>query len=72
MMNISKFVQGLVAVIVGIVLTVTVAVPIISSNQVASTVTNYAALNSLLNILPLLIIVGLVLGAIGMYISGRD
>lgn len=72
MMNISKFTSGLVATIVGIVLTVTVAIPIISANQVESTVANYSALNSLLNILPLLIIVGLVLGVIGMYISNRD
>lgn len=72
MMNISKFTQGLIVTIVGIVLTVTVAIPIISSNQVKDTVENSAALNSLLNILPLLIIVGLVLGVIGMYISGRD
>lgn len=72
MMNISKFVSGLVATIVGIVLTVTVAVPIISSNQVGESITNSAAINSLLNILPLLIIVGLVLGVIGMYISNRD
>lgn len=72
MMNISKFTSGLVATIVGIVLTVTVALPIISSNQVASSVENYEALNALLNILPLLIIVGLVLGVIAMYISNRD
>ena len=72
MLNISRFVGGLVSVIVGIVLTVTVAIPIVSSNQVASSVSNYAALNSLLNIMPLLIIVGLVLGVIGMYISNRD
>lgn len=72
MMNISKFTSGLVATIVGIVLTVTVALPIISSNQVASSVENSEALNALLNILPLLIIVGLVLGVIGMYISNRD
>lgn len=71
-MNISKFTSGLIVTIVGIVLTVTVAIPIISSNQVKDTVENSAALNSLLNILPLLIIVGLVLGVIGMYISGRD
>lgn len=72
MLSISKFTQGLVVSIVGILLTVTVAIPVISSNQVANTVENYEALNSLLNILPLLIIVGLVLGVIGMYISGRD
>lgn len=72
MMNISKFTSGLIVTIVGIVLTVTVAIPIISSNQVKDSVENSAALNSLLNILPLLIIVGLVLGVIGMYISGRD
>lgn len=72
MLSISKFTQGLVVSIVGILLTVTVAIPVISSNQVASSVENYEALNSLLNILPLLIIVGLVLGVIGMYISGRD
>lgn len=72
MLSISKFTQGLVVSIVGILLTVTVAIPVISSNQVATSVENYEALNSLLNILPLLIIVGLVLGVIGMYISGRD
>ena len=72
MMNISKFTSGLVVTIVGIILTVTVAIPIISDNQVASSVKNSSALNSLLNILPLLIIVGLVLGVIGMYVSGRD
>lgn len=71
-MNISKFTSGLVATIVGIVLTVTVALPIISSNQVESSVENSEALNALLNILPLLIIVGLVLGVIGMYISHKD
>ena len=72
MMNISKFTSGLVVTIVGIILTVTVAIPIITDNQVASSVKNSSALNSLLNILPLLIIVGLVLGVIGMYVSGRD
>lgn len=72
MMNISKFTSGLVVTIVGIILTVTVAIPIISDNQVTSSVKNSSALNSLLNILPLLIIVGLVLGVIGMYVSGRD
>lgn len=72
MMNISKFTSGLVVTIVGIILTVTVAIPIITDNQVATGVKNADALNSLLNIMPLLIIVGLVLGVIGMYVSGRD
>jgi hypothetical protein len=72
MMNISKFTSGLVVTIVGIILTVTVAIPIITDNQVAESVKNSAALNSLLNIMPLLIVVGLVLGVIGMYVSGRD
>lgn len=72
MMSIGKFTQGLVFAIVAIVLTVTVAVPIITDNQVASSVQNASALNSLLNILPLLIIVGIVLGVVGMYISSRD
>ena len=72
MMNISKFTSGLVVTIVGIILTVTVAIPIITDNQVAESVKNSAALNSLLNIMPLLLVVGLVLGVIGMYVSGRD
>ena len=72
MMNISKFTSGLVVTIVGIILTVTVAIPIITDNQVAESVKNSAALNSLLNIMPLLLVVGLVLGGIGMYVSGRD
>lgn len=69
--DIQKFVAGVVGAIVAVIITVTVAIPVISSNQVASTVTNYAAMNSMINIVPLLIIVGVILAVVGMFLYGK-
>ncbi len=57
MLNISKFVQGLVATIVGIVLVVTVAVPIIPENQVGTGASNSGAINSMIIIIDMVIFV---------------
>lgn len=69
--DIQKFVAGVVGAIVAVVITVTVAIPVISSNQVASTVTNYAAMNSMINIIPLLIIVGVIIAVVGMFLYSK-
>lgn len=59
------------AAVVVTVIVVTVAIPIISANQVASTVTNYAAMNSMINIIPLLLIVAVIIAIVGMFLYSR-
>lgn len=56
-----------------VIVVVTVAIPIISSNQVSSSVANADALNAMINIIPLLIVVGIIVAVIGMFLySKRD
>lgn len=55
------------------IVVVTVAIPIISSNQVSSGTANADALNAMINIIPLLIVVGIIVAVIGMFLySKRD
>lgn len=70
-LNIKQWLGGIIALVVGVIITVTVAVPIIADNQVADTVSNSSALNSMLGVLPILIVVGLIVAAVGMFISSK-
>ena len=58
-LNIQSFVGAVVGIIVAVVVTVVIAIPVISSNEVPDTVTNYASINSMLGIIPLLNMIGL-------------
>lgn len=71
-LSVSKFTMGITSAVVCVILLVTVAVPIISENQVASTVTNAASINAMINVLPIIICVGIVVALIALFISGRD
>ena len=71
-LSISKFTMGITSAVVCVTLLVTVAVPIISSNQVASTVTNADSINAMINVLPIIICVGIVVALIALFISGRE
>lgn len=71
-LSISKFTMGITSAVVCVILLVTVAVPIISSNQVASTVTNASSINAMINVLPIIICVGIVVALIALFISGRE
>ena len=64
--------MGITSAVVCVTLLVTVAVPIISSNQVASTVTNADSINAMINVLPIIICVGIVVALIALFISGRE
>ena len=64
--------MGITSAVVCVILLVTVAVPIISSNQVASTVTNADSSNAMINVLPIIICVGIVVALIALFISGRE
>ena len=71
-LSISKFTMGITSAVVCVILLVTVAGPIISSNQVASTVTNADSINAMINVLPIIICVGIVVALIALFISGRE
>lgn len=71
-LSISKFTMGITSAVICVILLVTVAVPIISSNQVASTVTNASSINAMINVLPIIICVGIVVALIALFISGRE
>lgn len=72
-LNIQKWIGGVISAVVCIIVVVTVAIPIISTNQVESTVENYEALNAMINIIPLLIVVGIIVAVVGLFLySKRD
>ena len=70
-LNIQKWIGGVIAAVVCIIVVVTVAIPIISTNQVDSSVENYEALNAMINIIPLLIVVGIIVAVVGMFLFSK-
>lgn len=70
-LNIQKWIGGVIAAVVCIIVVVTVAIPIISENQVAETVENAGALNAMINIIPLLIVVGIIVAVVGMFLYSK-
>lgn len=69
--SLNKFITGLVAIIIAVILLVSLAVPIISKNVVPDTVDNAATINSLLGIVPLLIAVAIILAVIYMFVTQK-
>ena len=70
-LNIQKWIGGVIAAVVCIIVVVTVAIPIISTNQVESSVENYEALNAMINIIPLLILVGIIVAVVGTFLNSK-
>lgn len=70
--DIGKFTSMIFAVIVAIVLIVVVAIPIISENQVASSVTNSGAMNAIINIIPILLVVSVLMAIVGLLVVKRN
>ena len=68
-LNLDKWIGGVIGIIVTVLMTVTVLIPVISGNQAESTVANADAINSMLNLIPLLTVVGIIIFVIGMFIS---
>lgn len=71
--DISKFIAAAIGAVICLVVVVTVAIPIISSNQAASSVANADAINSMINIAPLLMVVGVIVAIVATFvIRGRN
>lgn len=68
---ISRFTGGVVGIVVTVILIVAVMIPIISANEVQSTVANYESLNTIIGILPVLALVGAVIACVGIFIVNK-
>ena len=73
-MDVQKFTGAVVSVIVVVIIAVTVLIPIIANNQLntdssqGTVVANAASLNAMINIIPLLVIVGIIIAVVGMFL----
>ena len=77
-MDVQKFTGAVVSVIVVVIIAVTVLIPIIADNQLntdssqGTVVANAASLNAMINIIPLLVIVGIIISIVGMFLYTRS
>ena len=66
--NMQAFVGGTIGAVIVTVIVVTVAIPILTANQVGSDVPNANAINSMINIIPLLLVVAVIIAVVGMFL----
>ena len=69
--NINAFTSGVISVVIACTIVVVVGIPILTANVVPSTVTNYAELNTMLGIIPILLIVGVIMGCIALFLKNK-
>lgn len=70
--NVGKFVGSIVAITVAVIVVAVVAVPIIAANNVGSGVQNHETINTILNIIPVFLVIAILIGAIGMFVKSRQ
>lgn len=74
-MDVQKYTGAVVSIVVVVIIAVTVLVPIVASNQLTETgdgaIANAASINAMLNIIPLLVIVGIIIAVVGMFLYTR-
>lgn len=70
-LSVEKFVTAVVGIIVAVVVTVVIAIPVISSNVVDDAIANADSINSMLGIIPLLIVVGIIMAVVGSFLYAR-
>lgn len=70
-LDIQKFVGGVIAAIVCVIIVVAVGIPIISANVVPETVANADAINSMIQIIPLLLVVAIIIAVVGMFLYSK-
>lgn len=71
-MEVGRFASNLVLIIVAIVLVVSVALPILGAIELPEGIANGDAIESMLGIIPILLIVSVVMAVIYMFISRRE
>lgn len=75
-MDVQKFTGAVISVVVVVIIGVTVLVPIIAANQVPESgegsIANAASINAMINIIPLLVVVGIIIAVIALFIGKRQ
>lgn len=66
MLNLGKFIGSVISAVLGIVVVVTIALPILAENQASPSVANADAINAMLGLVPLLLVIAIVVGVVGM------
>lgn len=70
--NMQAFVGGTIGAVIVTVIVITVAIPILTANQVSSDVPNADAINSMINIIPLLLVVAVIIAIVGMFLYRKS
>lgn len=73
-MKVGAYTTGVVGIVVAIVIVVSVALPIISANLLPdeSPIANAETINTLLGIIPVLLIIGIVVGVVSIFIAKKQ
>ena len=75
-MDVQKFTGAVVSIVVVVIIAVSVLVPIVASNQVPTegegSISNAASINAMLNIVPLLVIVGIIIAVVALFLGKRN
>ena len=69
-MDVQKFTGAVVSIVVVVIIAVSVLVPIIAANQVTG-IANADSINAMLNIVPLLVIVGIIIAVVALFLGNR-
>lgn len=76
-MDVQKFTGAVVSIVVVVIIAVSVLVPIVASNQVENNpdnpgyIANADSINAMLNIVPLLVIVGIIIAVVALFLGKR-
>lgn len=72
-MNTNSFIRDIVAVTIAVVVITAVAIPIIGGSILTSDsgLTNYAQINTILQILPVFLVIAVLVGVIAMFVTSR-
>lgn len=72
-MNTNSFIRDIVAVTIAVVVITAVAIPIIGGSILTSEsgLTNYAQINTILQILPVFLVIAVLVGVIAMFVTSK-
>lgn len=72
-MNTNSFIRDIVAVTIAVVVITAVAIPIIGGSILteASGLDNYTQINTILEILPVFLVIAVLVGVIAMFVTSR-
>lgn len=75
-MNVQNFTGAVISIVVVVIIAVSVLVPIVASNQLPTTgegsIANASSINAMLNIIPLLVIVGIIIAVVALFLGKRN